>query len=112
MKQRCIKLIYNILRHCTIAQCQVGTGFASSAREAVVKYQTITKKAVERIENMKKLKMLAVALGMVAMVSSALAVPTLIVTDNGMQIGAAATSASGIVTFSGSDSFWTVVVSL
>ena len=60
---------------------------------------------------MKKLKMLAVALGMVAMVSSALAVPTLIVTDNGVQVGSTTTSASGVVTFSGGDTFWTIVVS-
>src|ERR1035441_952629 len=115
MKQRCIKLIYNILRHCTIAQCQVGTGFASSAGEAVVKYQTITKKAVERIENMKKLKMLAVALGMVAMVSSALAVPSveLVVYDGaGGSISVAVPSLTGTATYVGSDSFWSVVVSV
>src|ERR1039457_4263542 len=64
---------------------------------------------------MKKLKMLAVALGMVAMVSSALAVPSveLVVYDGaGGSISVAVPSLTGTATYVGSDSFWSVVVSV
>ena len=59
---------------------------------------------------MKKLKMLAVALAAVAVTGSALAIPTIIVTDG--ILGATVSAATGIVSYSNTafDSAWDIVI--
>lgn len=60
---------------------------------------------------MSSLKLVAVALGTVAMLSSALAIPTIVVSDAGGGLDTSAhTGASGTVTYYSSDGFWSVVV--
>ena len=61
---------------------------------------------------MKKLKLLAVALGLLTVTSAAFAIPTqtLYITD-GSGISVIASTTTGLQTLTGSDGFWSVVVS-